>query len=170
MKGIIIASFAGTGKSYLGKKYKNVIDLEPATYKWIFENTGDELKESEKAKSNTLNPEWPMNYVNKILEEVNNYDIVLIGLNRESRDKLEEMGYKYYLCFPNMNERDEYLERFVKRGNPPEFVEKQKYYFEKELPLLYEEKMEKMILNGSEYIEDYLLRNGYKLVEGRNEK
>ncbi len=74
-----------------------------------------------------------MNYVDKILEEVNNYDIVLIGLNRESREKLEEIGYKYY--------------------------------FEKELPLLYEVKMEKMILNGNEYLEDYLLRNGYKLIE-----
>jgi len=165
MKGIIIAAFAGTGKSYLGEKYKNVIDLEPASYKWLFDNVSGQIKESDKATSKVLNPEWPMNYVNKILEEVNNYDIVLIGLNRESRDILEDLGYKYYLCFPNKNEKNEYLKRFVKRGNPVEFVEKQAYYFEKELPLLYDEKMEKMILSGSEYIEDYLLRNGYNLIK-----
>lgn len=162
---IIIASFAGTGKTYLSKKYKNVIDLEPAPYKWIFEDMKNTFSENVKGKAKVVNPEWPMNYVNKILEELNNYDIVLIGLNRESRDMLEKMGYKYYLCFPDKEKKEEYLQRFIKRGNPPEFIEKQSYYFDNELPLLYNEKMEKMLLDGNEYLEDYLLRNNYILIK-----
>lgn len=169
MEKIIIASFAGTGKTYLGKKYKNVIDLEPAPYKWIFETEENKIEEKDKGKAKMLNPQWPMNYVNKIIESLNDYDIVLIGLNRESREMLEKMGYKYYLCFPNKNKKDEYLRRFVERGNCSEFLEKQAYYFDKELPLLYEENMEKMILDGSEFIEDYLLRNGYTLIKEEND-
>ena len=33
-KGIIISAFATCGKTYLGKKYKNVIDLESSNYKF----------------------------------------------------------------------------------------------------------------------------------------
>ena len=33
-KGIIIAAFATCGKTYLGKKYSNVIDLESSNYKF----------------------------------------------------------------------------------------------------------------------------------------
>lgn len=33
-KGIIIAGFATCGKSFLGKKYDNVVDLESSNYKY----------------------------------------------------------------------------------------------------------------------------------------
>ena len=33
-KGIILSAFATCGKTYLGKKYKNVIDLESSNYKF----------------------------------------------------------------------------------------------------------------------------------------
>ena len=39
-KPLIIAGFAGIGKTTLAKKYKNVIDLESSIYKW--DNTGFE--------------------------------------------------------------------------------------------------------------------------------
>ena len=165
MKGIVIAGFAGIGKTYLGKKYKNVLDLDSAPYKYMVEN----IDERKKGKNKEISPEWPMNYVEKIIEEANNYDIVLINLNKEARKILEEIGFKYYLCFPNKNQKEKYLNRFITRGNPKEFVELQSYYFENELPLLYHESMEKMILDGDEYIEDYLLRNGYHLITNTEE-
>ena len=33
--GIIISAFAGVGKSYLGKKYNTILDLESTHYKWL---------------------------------------------------------------------------------------------------------------------------------------
>ncbi len=44
-EGIIIAAFATCGKSYLGKKYKNVIDLESSNYKYISNEANDNLVE-----------------------------------------------------------------------------------------------------------------------------
>ena len=54
-KGIIIAGFATCGKSVLGKKYSNVIDLESSNYKYNttgLKNVSVEMrkKESENKK------------------------------------------------------------------------------------------------------------------------
>ena len=35
---LIIAGFSGIGKTYLGNKYKNVIDLDPAPYAYTDDN------------------------------------------------------------------------------------------------------------------------------------
>ena len=35
-KGLVIAGFAGVGKTTLAKKYKNVIDLESSPYKYDY--------------------------------------------------------------------------------------------------------------------------------------
>ena len=35
-KTLIIAEFAGVGKTTLAKKYKNVIDIESSPYKWDY--------------------------------------------------------------------------------------------------------------------------------------
>lgn len=43
-KGIIIAGFATCGKSVLGKKYSNVIDLESSSYKYNNTNIKDLLE------------------------------------------------------------------------------------------------------------------------------
>lgn len=47
-KPLIIAGFAGIGKTTLAKKYKNVIDLESSIYKW--DNTGFEDVQLNKEK------------------------------------------------------------------------------------------------------------------------
>ncbi len=162
MEKIIIASFAGTGKTFLANKYSNVIDLEPANYKWC---TDSIITEKDKGKLKEIQKEWPQNYVNKIIEELNNYDIVLIGLNRDARNLLYEMGYEYYICFPAADRKEEYIQRYRNRGNGEEFLTKQAYYFDNELPLLYNEPLKKMILEKDEFLEDYLLRKNFKLIK-----
>ena len=59
-KGIIIAGFATCGKSILGKKYSNVIDLESSPFKHIM---NDNLSiEEQKGTKRESNPLWPQNY------------------------------------------------------------------------------------------------------------
>jgi len=165
MKKIIIAAFAGTGKTYLANKYSNVIDIEPANYKW---NSDNIITEKDKGKYQKIREEWPQNYVNEIIKEHNNYDIVLIGLNRDARNLLYKMGYEYSICFPSSDRKNEYIQRYKDRGNSEEFLNKQAYYFDNELPLLYKEPLEKMILEGNEFLEEYLLRNDFTLIKKEN--
>ena len=66
--GKIISAFAGVGKSYVGKKYSSVLDLESTYYKWL-ENGVAHLTEEERKgrKDRVLNPLWPQNYIDEIL-------------------------------------------------------------------------------------------------------
>lgn len=74
--GIIIAGFATVGKSTLGKKYSNIKDLESSSFKNIMI---DGLSvEEQKGTKRKMNPMWPQNYYDAIIEATNQYDIVLV--------------------------------------------------------------------------------------------
>ena len=49
-KGIIISAFATCGKSILGKKYKNVLDLESSYYKYKIANDNLTVEERKGTK------------------------------------------------------------------------------------------------------------------------
>lgn len=58
-KGIVIAGFSGIGKTVLGTKYKNVLDLDAAPY--VYDDT-DMLSisfEQRKGMKRKANPAWP---------------------------------------------------------------------------------------------------------------
>lgn len=134
--GIIISAFAGVGKSYVGKKYKNVLDLESTYYKWLDEGVSNLTEEERKGNKNrVLNPKWPQNYINKILEEKENYDIVLIQLshkrlnNEQIFEYFDENNINYYVARPNISGW-KYIEKRLKaRGNTDDFISQVKDNF-----------------------------------------
>ena len=62
---IIIAGFATCGKSVLGRKYKNVIELESSSYRHKIFDT-DLTVEQRKGTKREINDEWPQNYYKAI--------------------------------------------------------------------------------------------------------
>jgi len=87
-KGIIISAFAGLGKTTLGNKYSNVIDLESTNYHWIFdikERTTLNSEELKGIKQRQLNPEWPSNYIRAIQKYQNDVldEIIMNNLFKE---------------------------------------------------------------------------------------
>ena len=52
--GKIIAAFAGVGKSYLGKHYSNVLDLESNYYKWLEDGVSHLTEEKRKDNKNRM--------------------------------------------------------------------------------------------------------------------
>ena len=75
INGIIIAGFATCGKSVLGKKYSNVIDLESSNYKHNNTNIKNIPIEARKGTKREISKEWPDNYYNAISEAIKKYDI-----------------------------------------------------------------------------------------------
>ena len=153
--GIIIAGFATCGKSVLGRKYKNVLDLESSPFKNIMRD--DLSVEAQKGTKREINPLWPQNYYDAIKEAVNNYDIVLVQLKPEHFDYFDKHNIKYSIAYPNINNWEEVEKRCIERGNNTDFIRGLKNVF---IPF-YEDSIKRnydklYILNGNETLEDVL--------------
>lgn len=165
MSGIVIAGFAGIGKTTLASKYQNVIDLESSLYKWdnsLMENISIEARKGLKREENK---DWPLNYINKIKEAIEIYDIVLVWIKPEVLKIYDKYNISYILCYPNKDSLDFYKQRYIDRGNNEEYINKVMNSFDLMEKQLKEKNVDKMILNGNETLEDFLLRNGFNLIK-----
>ena len=161
MRGILIAGFGAIGKTTVSKKYDNVIDLESSSFKYIID---DELKKlnPEERKGLKLNKEFPDNYYNEIMKDLEIYDIVFISMHNEIINLLEENNINYYVVYPEENMIEEILERCKNRGNKDDFLKgvKDAYY------RLYPSKCKNIIwMKRGEYLEDILIRNNFLKLE-----
>ena len=153
--GVIISAFATSGKSTLGKKYSNVLDLQASPFKYIMRS--DLSVEEQKGMDRELNPLWPQNFYNAINEATKKYDVVLIQLKPEHFDYFDKNNIKYSIAYPNINNWQEVEKRCIKRGNNDIFIKKQKEvfipYYEDSIKRNYENLY---ILNNNETLEDAL--------------
>ena len=157
--GIIIAGFATCGKSILGKKYNNIIDLESSPYKNIMRD--DIPVEEQKGTIRELNPKWPQNYYDAIEEAIQQYDVVLVQLKPEHFDYFDKHNIKYSIVYPNLNNWEEVERRCIERGNNDAFIKRLKEVF---IPY-YEDSIKRnydklYILDGNETLEDILKKDG----------
>lgn len=157
-KGKIICGFAGIGKTYVSSKYNRIIDLESSDFKWQYLEFETQNIDKEKRKGiieKVKNPNWPLNYVNEIITKQKEYDFVLISLDLEVRNLLKEKGYSYIVCFPSKEQKNDFLNRYKKRGNNEKFIENISLNYEKWIDdLMLEEN--KIILKSGQYLEDVL--------------
>ncbi len=158
MSGILIAGFGAIGKTAVSKKYNNVMDLESSSFKYIIDDELKKLNPEERKglKSRKLNKEFPDNYYNEIIKDLEVYEIVLISMHNEIIDLLEENNINYYVVYPEENMIEEILERCKNRGNKDDFLNgvKDAYY------RLYPRKCKNIIwMKKGEYLEDILIRN-----------
>jgi adenylate kinase family enzyme len=100
----ILCGFPGIGKSYLAKQSK-ALDTDFSTF----------------AKGS----DWPQNYVETLLEraQANEYDLVLASTHKEVREGLVRAGSRFILVYPDVSLKEEYLQRFLKRGSPKPFIQ-----------------------------------------------
>lgn len=164
---LVISAHAGSGKTILGKKYINVLDLESTDFKWIYP---DEIKNMPKEKrksikNRTLNPMWPKNYVEEIKKNLNKYDFILIMSHPPFLDYMDKSSIHYILAYPNLSAKEIYMERYRKRGNNENWLKKINVDFELLINKYEEKEVTKIILNDNEFLEDALLNKGYKLIK-----
>jgi len=165
--GTIVAAFAGVGKSYVGKKYENIIDLESTYFKWL-ENGIATLTEEERKgrKDRVLNPQWPYNYVREILIMRDSHDIVLTMLgherlkSKEMFDYFDKYNIEYYVARPNLSAWPIIEQRLKDRGNTPEFIAQVKDNFEVFIEEFSKPKYKQIIIEDNEFLEDALIRYG----------
>ena len=167
-KPLVIAGFAGVGKTTLAKKYNNVLDLESTIYKW--DNTGFEHLTDEQKKGNKdrkENPDWPGNYIEALKKGMEEYDIVLVWISSESLELYKANGIEYTICYASKECKEIYRQRFKDRNNRVSYQENVSKAIERD-----EEKYDnmdcpKIKLKGNETLEDYLLENNFYLKPRR---
>lgn len=164
--GKIIAAFAGVGKSYVGDKYNNILDLESTYYKWLEDGVAHLTEEERKGNKNrVLNPEWPQNYIAEILKQKDNYDIVLIQLshvrlkNQEIFEYFDANNIEYYVARPNMSGWLAIEQRLRNRGNTEEFVGQVRDNFKIFIEEFSKDKYKQIIIEDGEFLEDALIKN-----------
>jgi len=164
-KCIVIAGFAGIGKTTLAKKYINVCDLDSTAYNW--HNTEHENFNDEQLKGliRKPNPLWPQNYIDEIKNKMQEYDILLVKSNPDILEIYDREGIPYIICYPCKEALNEYKQRYVNRGNNAIYIEKTINSYDLKVQKWNEKPNDKIVLKLNEMLETYLLKNGYNLKE-----
>ena len=99
-EGIVIAGFAGIGKTTLAKKYQNVIDLDAA--KFAYSDIGLEYlsMEERKCRRRSPNPKWPNNYIKAKIKASKEYDIVLVWDRPDVVAEYLKHNLDFTFCYP----------------------------------------------------------------------
>ena len=165
-KGIVIAGFAGIGKTTLAKKYKNVADIESSPYKYDYSNIDKSNLETMKGSKNRVkNKDFPMNYISAIRDAQKNFDYVLVWIHPEEILPIyDESQIDYLLAFPEREALVDYEERFRGRGNNVYYINKVLSNYDLRFKQFTESKHAKIILQRGETLEDAMIRLGYDLI------
>lgn len=152
---MIVSAFAGVGKTTLAKKYnKDVIDLESGNFKWI-ENGNTEATKGDNTR--TQNPKYPINYLEAIKKANSEYKVVLISQHDVIRKCLDAVKLDYILVYPDISMKEEFIERYQKRGNNEKFINLIMSNWDKWIQDLNNiSGHNKIILQKGQYLEDYL--------------
>ena len=135
----IICGFAGIGKSTF-MKMSNYVDLESTPF----------------AKN------WDI-YSDVAMHMAKNGHKVMLSCHKELRDILFAKGADFEVIIPRIEDKEEYLNRYIKRGNTEQFI---KLFEDKWEDFINEiladsDKMNITILEKNEYLSDYFERENF---------
>jgi len=99
---ILCAAFCGTGKTYICDRTDiNAIEIEY----WKYKNDGLQKE-----------------YIEDIKKQIGNVDYIFISTEPEGLKLLQKNGFDITLIYPENGLRNEYLDRYIDRDSPYEFI------------------------------------------------
>ena len=154
----IIAAYPACGKSYFTENIKDyfdedilvVLDSDSSQFSWIYED-GE--------KTDKRNPDFPQNYIKHIKDNIGKADVIFVSSHEIVRKALGKNNIKFTLVVPKKNCLNEWMIRYINRGNDNEFIDVQINNWDKWLNEIDEEKgtYSKLIkLEQHQYIADVI--------------
>lgn len=118
MSALIVSGFPGVGRTRFvesatnvtgdGKRLATILDSDSSQFSWLEEGIG--------------HPDFPDNYIQHIKDNMEKADIILVSSHDVVRKALINAGIEFWLVFPGINTKEEYLKRYQDRGSDDEFV------------------------------------------------
>lgn len=152
----VICAFAGLGKTFLSKKYNNLIDLDIQKYKYVYNNHLENYENLKGIDYKIKNKNWPNNYIDKLKELINQEKIIFVPADKDVRDILVKENIDFTFIMPSIESKDILIDRYKKRGNSEKFIKRATNDLEKWSKINYDYKT--IILPKNEFLEDYLLK------------
>jgi hypothetical protein len=112
MKQIVIAGFPGIGKSHLFNNPGGLVvfDSDSSHFGWM------------DAEKKARDPRWPDHYIQYVQDILPSADIVLVSTHKPVREMLRRDRMPFWLVYPGMAMKEEYIQRYRDRGNAESFV------------------------------------------------
>lgn len=164
--GIILSSFRGCGREFLKNTHGDKVKI----YDAIADIPATDLEEK-------TNQDLLEEYYNRVMDNVDNYDIVFIDSSSGIRGTFNEHGIDYDVFYPSKERRGEFIENQVRKRAKPEIIRSLDKNFEKwvqeidddESPNCYKHKLSRMgeFIGNSSIIMQYIdnLKNRPKAQE-----
>jgi hypothetical protein len=160
---LIIAGFAGIGKTTTAQKYKEIIDLEHNPFKYDYSD--QENVDFEKMKGTTdrkIRPGWEQTYIQAIKHHSKTALCVFVYAKEEMLQLYERENIKFAVCYPDRDSFEKfYISRYRQRGNSQAYIDKILNHYSRHIPVLASKNTQQIVLHGNQTIEDWLLANGY---------
>ena len=133
----LYAAFCGTGKTYLCEQTDiNAIEIEY----WKYKDKGLEKK-----------------YIKDIKKQIRNTDYIFISTEPDGLKLLQKHGFDIILVYPENELRNEYLDRYIARDSPSDFIGVFMKYWNNWLNELKEQDYCKhKVLKSGEYLQNIL--------------
>jgi hypothetical protein len=126
MEPMIIAAYAGTGKTTLSRLCpETVVDFVCMPYKYVLDPISDGM-DSESCKAdpdNVMRDDWPLNYIEAIQAALEDQKLLLIPTDLHVLWLLRQEEIPYCLCYPQRSAKEIYRRRFMDRGNTEQFID-----------------------------------------------
>ncbi len=133
-KTILCAAFPGTGKTHICKHTKlKATEVEF----WQYESQTQ--------------------YIQDVKSLIGEVDFVFLSTEVEGLQLLHNEGLEIFLVYPQKNLRNEYLDRYIERDNPYDFIGTMMKFWDTTIEKLQEQKYCKhFVLEKNQYLNDVL--------------
>jgi hypothetical protein len=100
---LVVSAFPGCGKSH-----------------YFRTNSDKTILDSDSSKFDKS--EFPQNYIKHIKDNLGKADVILVSSHKEVREALVDNQIQFTLVYPEVSNKDEYIQRYIDRGSPEAFV------------------------------------------------
>jgi hypothetical protein len=137
------------GKTYFANNNKDTCtDSDSSNFSWIKDEKGE--------NTDVRNPDFPENYIQHIKDNIGKYEYILVSSHDVVRAALRDNCLFFYLVYPEMEDKKEFLKRYKERGSPQYFLDILENNFEKWLADCREQSACAHYTGSSTYLSDIL--------------